>query len=322
LTGKTGALGQNVIQFIKEHNLISDGGKVIVGVSGGADSVCLLDILVKHRNELNITLHVAHLNHMLRDKESEEDEQYIRQLSHRFNIPATIERRSATSYQRQKKCSLEEAAREVRYHFFAEVAQRENSNCVTVGHTRDDDVETVLMHLLRGTGMSGLRGLQPLSLMQPGDDTVRIKIIRPLLKTGRNETEEYCKQHRLSIRQDSSNRDTAFLRNRIRLELLPHLRDYNPRIDDALLRMAHSVEENISCIEMLASLKWNELVEQRGSALYLNISKVSELHPALQKQLFRMAIERVAGTLKDIESDHIEQMVQFIIKPSGKTLHQ
>jgi tRNA(Ile)-lysidine synthase len=177
------------------------------------------------------------------------------------------------------------------------------------------------MHLLRGTGMAGLRGLQPLLFMQPGGDTIQIKIIRPLLNTSRNETEEYCRQHRLDIRHDSSNQSTAFFRNRIRLELLPELRDYNPRIDDALLRMARSAEEDVSYLEAQASIIWNDLAIQKGNALYLDLSKIIDLHPALQKQLFRMAIEKIAGTLKDIESDHIEQMVLFMAKPSGKTLH-
>ena len=157
------ALEQRVACFIREHHLVSDGSCLLVAVSGGPDSTCLLHILVGLRQELGIRLHVAHLDHQLRGTESEADADYVAQLAHRLEVPATIDRRDAKAYQKKKRISLEEAAREVRYHFLADTASSIGASRVATGHTLDDQVETILMHLVRGTGTHGLQGLKPSS---------------------------------------------------------------------------------------------------------------------------------------------------------------
>ena len=150
-------LHQRVLDFIKENKLVSGQHCLLVAVSGGPDSVCLLHILIELRGELGIRLHIAHLDHQLRGAESETDAQYVSDLARRLDIPATVERRDVKSYQAQAHISLEEAAREVRYTFLAQVARSIGADRVAVGHTIDDHIETILMHLVRGTGTRGLR---------------------------------------------------------------------------------------------------------------------------------------------------------------------
>ncbi|HEX75994.1 MAG TPA: tRNA lysidine(34) synthetase TilS [Dehalococcoidia bacterium] len=317
---KEKTLEQRVIHFIQEHKLFSAGEKLVVAVSGGADSVCLFHILVQWQRELGVKLQVAHLNHQLRGAESDSDAKYVCDLAHHLDIPVTIEHRDVAAYRDRKGYSLEEAAREVRYSFLAEVAGATGASRVTVGHTRDDQIETILMHLLRGTGIAGLRGLQPRSLLQYGEDRERMEVVRPLLEVTRQETLDYCQRYQLRPRSDSSNTELSFLRNRVRLELLPVLRNYNPSIDKALLRLAAAAGDDVSFIEEQALWLWNKVAKEESSAIYLDRSKIASLPRAMQRQILRLAVARLLGSLKDIEADHLEAMVDFLAKPAGKRL--
>jgi tRNA(Ile)-lysidine synthase len=311
---------QRVIEFTREHNLFSSDDRLVVAVSGGADSVCLLHILVQRRKDLGVELHVAHLNHQLRGAESDSDAGYVSDLARRLGVPATIERRDVAAYRDQKGISLEEAAREVRYSFLAEVAGRIGASKVVVGHTCDDHIETVLLHLLRGTGTAGLCGLQPRSVLSCGENSGQLEVVRPLLELSRQETLDYCQRYNLAPRSDSSNVSPSFLRNRVRLELLPVLRSYNPGIDKALLRLADIAGDDLSFIEEEASLPWKKLASEEGDIIYLDVSQVVALPHAMQRQIFRRAVKQLRGNLKDVEADHIEAMMDFLSKPAGKKL--
>ena len=207
-------LEQRVRSFIQEHNLVSNGQALLVAVSGGQDSVCLLQVLHQLQSELGIKLHIAHLDHQLRGKESDGDARYVAGLAKRLGIPFTIEKGNVREYQKEHGISLEEAAREVRYKFLAEVAAAIDADRVAVGHTLDDHVETILLHLIRGTGTRGLRGLQPVTRW--GTAEKGLTVVRPLLEVRRDETARYCSSHRLRPRQDASNLSLAPLRNRVR----------------------------------------------------------------------------------------------------------
>jgi len=311
---------QRVISFIQKHNLFSAGDRLVVAVSGGGDSVCLLHILVRWRKELGVELHVAHLNHQLRGAESNSDASYVSDLARRLNVSSTIERRDVAAYRDQKGGSLEEAAREVRYSFLAEVVGRTDASKVVVGHTRDDHIETIVLHLLRGAGITGLCGLQPHSVLPYGGNSGQLEVVRPLLELTRQETLDYCQQHKLAPRSDSSNISPYFLRNRVRLELLPMLRSYNPSIDTALLRLADIAVDDISFIEEKASLLWKKLAREEGGVIYLDISNMVTLPRAMQRQIFRRAVKQLRGNLKDVEADHIEAMIDLLSKPAGKKL--
>lgn len=318
---KEKALTQRIISFIQKHNLFVSGDKLVVAVSGGADSVCLLHILVECRTRLGVELHVAHLNHQLRGAESDADAEYVLGLARRLGVPATVERRDVADYCTARGLSLEEAAREVRYSFLAEIAREMGTSKVVVGHTRDDRVETVLLHLLRGTGIAGLSGLQPRSVLRCGEQHGgRLEIVRPLLEVTKQETWDYCRKHGLEPCSDSSNVEPIFLRNRIRLELLPLLRSYNRSIDTALLRLADIASDEISFIEEQLSLLWDRLASEEKGILYLDKGELATLPRALQRQAFRFAVKRLRGDLKDIEADHIEAMIDFLSKSAGRRL--
>jgi tRNA(Ile)-lysidine synthase len=321
LARKKETLEQEVVGFIREQNLFSAGDRLVVAVSGGADSVCLLHILAQRRKELGVELHVAHLDHQLRGAESDSDASYVSALARRLNVPATIERRDVAAYRDQKGVSLEEAAREVRYSFLAEVAEEVSASKVVVGHTRDDHIETIVMHLLRGAGTAGLCGLQPRSVLPYGGNNGQLEVVRPLLALSRQETLDYCQRYNLVPRNDSSNVSPSFLRNRVRLELLPVLRSYNPGIDKALLRLADIAGDDISFIEKQASLLWEKLASREDDIIYLNMSQMIALPRAMQRQIFRRAVKQLRGNLKDVEADHIEAMMDFLSKPAGKKLY-
>jgi len=320
LSSKVKTPEQRVISFIQKHNLFSAGDKLVVAVSGGGDSVCLLHILVRWRKELGVEPHVAHLNHQLRDAESDSDASYVSDLARKLDVPATIECRDVATYRDQKGVSLEEAAREVRYNFLAEIAKGIGTSKVVVGHTRDDHIETIVMHLLRGAGTTGLCGLQPHSVLPYGENSGPLEIVRPLLALTRQETLNYCQLYNLAPRSDSSNVSPSFLRNRVRLELLPVLRSYNPSIDTALLRLADIAVDDISFVEEKASLLWKDLAREEGGVIYLDMSNMVTLPRAMQRQIFRRAVKQLRGNLKDVEADHIEAMMDFLSKPAGKKL--
>jgi tRNA(Ile)-lysidine synthase len=312
-------LAQRVLHFIREHTLVSYGQKLLVAVSGGPDSVCLLHILVELRDELGISLHVAHLDHQLRGAESEADAGYVADMARRLGIPADVERRDVKAYQARQRISPEEAAREVRYAFLAQVAKTVGAAQVAVGHTTDDNVETILMHLIRGTGIRGLQGLQPVSRWQSQGDT--LTVVRPLLSVSRQETADYCELHRLMPRTDTSNLSLSPLRNRIRHRFLPLLESYNPRVAEALLRTARIADDALAFIDGESTRLWGEVVREQGNTIILDKKGFLASPSALQRHLLRMSVEKLLGNLKDIETRHIEGMMTALTKPAGRRIN-
>jgi tRNA(Ile)-lysidine synthase len=311
-------LNERVLEYIRKNKLIESGQKILVAVSGGQDSVCLLHTLYKLQTELGITLYAAHLNHQLRSQESERDAKFVSELSFSLGIPAIIEKGDVTGYQVQHKLSMEEAAREVRYSFLARVTRKVGADRVAVGHTRSDQAETILLHFIRGTGTTGLRGLQPLHTASFSGQS--LTIIRPLLEITRQETEDYCAQAQLIPCQDSSNLSLSLLRNRVRQELLPLLQNYNPGIIDALLRTARIAAEDLDFLEQEASRIWPEIVEKQEKVVILRKKPFKKLAPALQRHLLRRAIDELLGRLKDIETRHIEEILEMLNKPAGRRI--
>jgi len=314
-----------VMSFLRRYNLIQPGESIVVGVSGGADSVCLLHILAKWQNEVDIKLHVAHLNHQLRGAESDADAEYVANLAASLDVPVIVGKRDVADYSSERNCSIEEAARDLRYNFLAKVASDAGARWVAIGHTRDDQVETILMHILRGTGISGLCGLEPCSPFPFCHSEVKAKnlglvVIRPLLDITRQETLSYCQEQQLRPRFDSSNLCLSFLRNRLRLELLPLLREYNPSVDQALLRLAKIAKDDSSFIEQQALQLWDEVSRQEKNAIFLDKEKVGALPVALQSRLVRLALDRILGDTRDIEANHIEAIRSLLTKPVGKRI--
>jgi tRNA(Ile)-lysidine synthase len=311
-------LENRVLQFIRRNGLINSGQKVLVAVSGGPDSVCLLHILYRLRTALDVTLHIAHLDHGLRGAESAGDARYVADLALKLDLPATIEKRDVSGYRSEHHLSPEEAAREIRYGFLAETARKIGAERVAVGHTQDDQVETVLLHIIRGTGTRGLRGLQPCQSLQFAGN--RLIVFRPLLDIKRQETDAYCSRNQLSPRLDVSNLSTSLLRNRVRHELLPLLKSYNTGIFDSLLRISRIAQEELAFLDAESKSAFQKTVTQKANTFIFDKEKFLALDPALRRHVLRKSIEGLLGTLKDIEARHIEALMDALVKPAGRQI--
>lgn len=310
------ALEHRVVRFMQQHNLVSLDSPLLLAVSGGSDSTCLLHVFSGLRHELDIELHIAHLDHQLRGAESKADAEYVTKLAFTLGVPATIESRDVKAYQKEKRISLEEAAREVRYSFLADVADGIGADCIVTGHTLDDQVETILMHIIRGTGIRGLVGLKPCSRWQLYGRN--IKVVRPMLEVSRQETAQYCREKMLAPRLDKSNLSLSPLRNRIRQQLLPLLEGYNPGVAEALLRIANIADDEIALLDAEVARLWPEVVTQKKGMIILKKDSFSQLLQALKRHLLRAAIEKILGSLKDIETRHIEEIMAMLGKPAGR----
>jgi len=308
-----------VLHFIQKEHLVSSPSCLLAAVSGGPDSVCLLHILAGLREKLGITLHIAHLDHKLRGAESEADARYVSELANRLGIPATIEERDVKAYQTRRRISQEEAAREVRYTFLAQVAQSIGAKEAAAGHTLDDHIETILMHLVRGAGIKGLQGLQPRTQWQLAGNS--ITIVRPLLQVSREETTNYCRQHQLAPRIDTSNLSLSPLRNRIRHQLLPLLKGYNPQVAEALQRTARIAGDDLAFIDEQCLRLWDEIARKQKDAVIIDKQQLLKTPAVLRRYLLRMSIERLVGNIKDIEMCHIEDIMGILTKPAGKRLN-
>ena len=237
--------------YAQRYRLFNPGETVVVGVSGGPDSLCLLHLLRRLAPELRLWLHVAHLHHGLRGAEADADAAFVAELADCWGLPCTVGRIDVAALAREAGLSLEEAARQARYRFLAEVAEAGGASTLSVGHNADDQAETVLMHFLRGSGAAGLRGMLPRTPLDdyrlfPAEDgdlgdslslsgprvavSPRLHLVRPLLAIPRTDIESYCAEYRLAPRFDRSNEDTTFFRNRLRHELLPILAAVAPSL--------------------------------------------------------------------------------------------
>ena len=294
------------------------GKSLVVAVSGGPDSLGLLHSLHSLQAELQLTLHGAHLDHCLRGEASEADATYVRSIFESLRIPHTLEKADVASYQASHSVSLEQAARIVRYDFLASVARRENADAVAVGHTADDQAETVLMHIIRGSGLTGLQGMEMIATRRC--DEGDIQIFRPMLSIARHETVEYCRSSGLEPREDESNLLLEFTRNRVRHQLLPSLEQFNPAVRDALVRLASSTRHDLSFIEREVDARWQSIAKVEEGRVSLRIDDLKGLDPAIQSHLVRRAVGSVKGDLEDLHQVHSDDMLRLIDGPAGKAL--
>jgi len=306
---------KQVQRTIEDHDLLEPGEALVVGVSGGPDSLCLLHLLLSLRQEYELRLHVAHLHHGARGAAADADAEFVKRLAAEWGLPVTIEERDVPALAREHGLAFEEAARRVRYAFLARVAAELNTGKVAVGHNADDQAETVLMHLLRGTGLAGLRGMLPFTslkeyrllapfLQRPAPST---SIIRPLLRVPRAEIEDYCAEQGLEPRFDRSNLDTTYFRNRLRHELLPLLEDYNPNIRTRLCHTAAVVAADYELLLQLREQAWARVLQREGKNSFVFDQQAWRALPvALQRATIRQAAYRLRRTLRDVDFLHVE----------------
>ena len=309
---------------IEEHGLLAPGDGVVVAVSGGPDSLCLLHVLLRLREEYGLRLHVAHLHHGARGADADADAGFVATFAAECDLPVTIEKRDVPALARTYRLAFEETARRVRYAFLARVAGEIGAHKIAVGHNADDQAETVLMHLLRGAGLAGLRGMLPitpiteyrllapflhLSSGQPTDqpNNQPTILIRPLLDVPRSEIERYCADCGLTPRFDRSNLDTTYFRNRLRHELLPLLETHNPNIRTRLCHTATVVAADYELLVQLRAQGWAGVVrEERETAIVFDRMAWQALPVALQRATLRQAAYRLRRCLRDVDFVHVE----------------
>ena len=312
---------------IAKHDLLDRASTVIVGVSGGADSVCLLHALIALAPEYDLQLHVAHLDHQLRGAAARADADFVRELAQRWNQPYTLEARDVAAFARERKLSIEEAARQVRYGFLIEVALAQGSATIAVAHHADDQTESVLMHFLRGSGLAGLRGMLPKLLIDDfrflianQQSTVhnpqsKIHLIRPLLDVPRADIETYCAQRHLPFRIDATNADTTHFRNRLRHELLPLLETYNPNLRAVLRRTATVAAADYELLEAHRNFAWAmTLLAETNTSITFSLSAWREQPIGTQRALLRRAIQQLCAASRDIDFVHTEDAIELLAR--------
>jgi tRNA(Ile)-lysidine synthase len=271
-------------------------------------------------------LHVAHFNHCLRGEASEQDAEYVRLLAKRLGLPCTIEAGDVRTLANQRKLGMEEAARVARYGFFARLSNSLGAAAVAVAHTVDDQVETVVMRILRGTGLAGLRGMLPVTTIGKGqgpfgDLPHDLTVVRPLLDVSRQEIEKYLRDHSITAREDLSNLDQRFLRNRLRSEVIPFLEQYNPQFRGAITRLAESAAEDYAFIQAQLLSQWPSMTSLKDNAVVFDLPAWLGLPASLRRYSLRYAAEKLLGDALDITAEHLKAAAEAMEqRPVGTTI--
>ena len=309
----------NTIKFIVMHQILESlhlyiqkecgllpSQLILVGVSGGPDSVFLLDAL--HR--IGYSVIAAHYNHHLR-ADSDKDVAFVKILTDSIGVPFVVGEGKVSEFSRKERLSIEESARILRYRFLFECAQQMGAQAVAVGHTADDQVETVLMHFLRGAGLDGLKGMLPRAILPVWHN--HIPLVRPLLEIHRESVLSYCQEQGWQPRLDLTNLDTTLFRNRLRHELIPELETYNPRFREVITRTAKTLAADQVALQGITDLAWQECMLRLGQT-YLALSTSAFVrHPlGIQRRLLRKGIASLRPGLRDVDFAAVERAIQFL----------
>jgi tRNA(Ile)-lysidine synthase len=302
----------SVRKVIIEHGLIRNGDLVLVGVSGGADSLCLLHVLHGLSRNMGFTVAAVHVNHMLRGAESDMDEEFVRNICCDWRIDLSICKRDVKALAAREGISIEAAAREARYGAFDICMKEKGADRVAVAHNKNDQAETVLMNLVRGSGLEGLTGM----------DYIRGRIIRPLLNEDRHRIEEYCRENNLFPRTDSSNFDNAYTRNRVRNQLIPLMREvFEADPVESIARMALLLKEDSRCLESEASRIFESSSAREfkdgKTTVKIGINTLIGCPKALSSRLVRMAVGSLKSDVTGLEKKHIDDVL--LLARCGKT---
>ncbi len=311
---------RHVRSAIERDCLLARGEKVIVGVSGGPDSLCLLHLLCRLAGDLTLELHATHVHHGLRGSEADADAAFVQAIAVDWGLACHVEHTDVPALSRRFGWAMEEAARRARYYALARVAQSVGARTIAVGHNADDQAETVLMHILRGAGLAGLRGMLPRTslgdyrLVSDAQDAsaqaplpADLYLIRPLLDIPRADIQAYCERHGLEPRFDRSNLDTTHFRNWLRHVAFPLLEQHNPGLKTVLRRSARVIVDDYALLRLQLEAVWDQVVQAEGEeAIVFDLTTWRELPPSLQRSCLREAVHRLRRSLRNINFVHIE----------------
>ncbi|MBV9788402.1 MAG: tRNA lysidine(34) synthetase TilS [Chloroflexi bacterium] len=304
---------EQLLTFCDRYALLPTGATIVVAVSGGPDSLSLLHLLRRIAPLRQLQLHVAHLDHQLR-QDSAADAEFVAQIAAEWQLPATIGQADVVSIAREQRTGIEATARAVRSRFLLEIAQTVGATAIALGHTADDQAETVVMRLMRGAGPSGLAAMRPKRLADEHSDLPdqpSIVLIRPLLETSRAEVEAYCIEQQLTPRYDSSNELPIFTRNRVRGYIIPLLKTYNPAIVATLGRTARVCAEEDELLSELTEQVWAEIAQIEAGGIVFERRRWDQLHRAMQRRLVRKAAQLLEAKA-ELEAKHIDAILTAI----------
>ncbi len=297
------------LQFFKiiKNNLnLSNSQRVVIAFSGGIDSVCLVDLFRKLENRLII----AHFNHGIREN-AHRDEGFARDFSEKFDLEFVSGKADVPLFAKENHLSLEEAARKKRYEFLYQIARDKGANIIAVGHHADDQIETMLMHLLRGSGLSGMAGMKEITVIPEFDS--EIEIIRPLLSFWRTEIEEYCTINNLDFVVDETNASDLYERNRIRHEIIPYLNERYPRLNQRLLNLTSILQHEDEIIQDLTTSILNQIcLEKHSQFIRINQSELAKHPLGLQRRIIRQIVFSLEPEIRDLSYKNIEAVLNFM----------
>ena len=300
---------EKILNTIKKYNLINENEKIICGISGGPDSICMLDNLKNIKQKINFEIIVCHINHLAR-KESTSDEQYVENYCKKNQIKYYIKRIDVKEYANNKKQGFEEAGREVRYAFFEEILKKENANKIAIAHNKNDKIETIIMNILRGTGINGLKGIEPIR---------ENKYIRPLIEIERSEIEQYCKEKNLAPVIDKTNFINDCTRNKIRNIVLPYIKqEFNPNIIETIGRLSEVINEEDRYLNSIATQKFEKMkIKEESGHIILNLKEFNKEHHVIKQRIILYTINKTIGNVQNIEKINIDDIIKLCSKNIG-----
>ena len=307
---------KKVLDFIRKNKLVKKGNSVVLGVSGGADSICMLKILSDLQKRLGISMYVLHINHQIRGEEADEDAAFVKKICTKFKVPHRIINVDVPALAEAEGLSVEEAGRYIRYDEFSKYAYEVGATKIAVAHNSNDNAETVLMNLARGTGIKGLGGIPPKREMEDANGNI-VEVIRPILCLSRKEIEQYLKENEIEYRNDSTNDSTDYTRNKIRLEIMPILENINDNAMQNITNASNELADTSEYIEKDVDEAYDEYVSEENGKLFLSDESFA-IDPIVLTGVIRKMIENTAGKLKDITRIHVGDVVSLSDKQVGK----
>lgn len=295
---------EKVLGTIKKYNLIENGDKIVIGVSGGPDSIALLNVLLEIKNEniINFDVVVCHINHMIRE-EANDDEEYVLNFCKKYNIEFYARRIEIEKIAKESKIGTEEAGRNARYEFFNEILERTSSNKIATAHTSNDNAETVLMNIIRGSGTSGLKGIE----------VKRDNLIRPLIECNREEIEKYCEENELDPRIDKTNFENIYTRNKVRNMLIPYIKEnFNPNIIEGINKLSDLSKQENEYLERETEKAYKKiLISAKNNEIILDLNQFNLQEIVIKSRLVLYTINILFGTRSGIEKKHIEDIIKL-----------
>ena len=295
-------LKEEVLKTIETYNLIEMNDKIVIGVSGGPDSICLLHVLYGLKEKLGIEIVVAHVNHMLRDVADLETE-YVQNFCKKLGIECYVKKADILEISKTQKKGTEEVGRQVRYDFFDEVAKKTNSNKIATAHNSNDRAETVILNILRGSGLSGLKGIEPIR-----DN----KYIRPLINTDRQDIENYCNDNKLEPKYDKTNNENIYTRNKVRNTVIPYIKkEFNPNIIKTINRLSSLATEENEYLQAITKQEFKNLLIEKTENIILDLHKFNSLNLVIKRRLILYTINEVLHTTNGIEKVNIDDIIKL-----------